>query len=163
MEKMNEIIERNVGLLTSLLIYSEFNFDQAHCFLPHAAHAAMGAVTVSEISVSNSAARALSLSTLLQTVDINALAAKAAIDPQLARAGLVALLPKLLELFGTGVAVADNEVLPHVMSGEGKSPFLFRARGLSRPHCPRAVTLSLLRASDQPNSRTVRCLPRSAG
>jgi hypothetical protein len=129
MEKMNEIIEHNVGLLTSLLIYSEFNFDQAHRFLPYAAQTVMGAVAVSEISVSNSAARALSLSTLLQTVDINALAAKAAIDPQLARAGLIALLPKLLELLGTGVAAADNEVLPDLMSGVGKRPFLFRAGG----------------------------------
>ena len=128
MEKMNEIIESNAGLLTALLIYSEFTFEQAKRFLPHAARTITGAEAASGVTVLNAAARTLSHSTLLQTIDINALAAKAAIDPALARAGLIALLPKLLELsstHGNGVAApaADKALQSDASSSADKKLF----------------------------------------
>lgn len=122
MDTMNEIIKNNAGLLTSLLIYREFNFEQATRFLPQAANAAMAVVKKEDLACMSLAGTPLSLEALLQKIDINLLAVTAAIEPELARSGVAALLPKLLELLGNGergftAAQGDRTMLLGAING----------------------------------------------
>ncbi len=98
MKIVNEIIEKNGGLLISLLVYREFSFDQATRFLPLMVNTAIDIMKQQEVALLLSASGAISMEALLQKIDINFLAEKIAIEPRLAESGVVVLLPRLLGL-----------------------------------------------------------------
>lgn len=100
MDIANRLIDTNGGLLTSLLIYKEFNFEQAVRFLPQAVSAVVKLVTYEGSVQLPSSDGAISHAKLLQKIDINLLAVNTSIDPVLAHAGVSELLPKILELLG---------------------------------------------------------------
>lgn len=102
MDIANRLIDTNGGLLTSLLIYKEFNFEQAVRFLPQAMSAVVKLVTYEGSVQLPSSDGAISLAKLMQKIDINLLAVNTSIDPVLAHAGITELLPKILELLGNG-------------------------------------------------------------
>lgn len=128
MNIVNEIIETNSGLLTSLLIYKEFNFEQASQFLPQAVRAIAAVISDEEVTAVSLAGSHLPVATLLRKVDINRLAVTAAIDVEQASAGVVALLPKLLELLGSNergfsAVLGERMVLFGAMAGNSGGSF----------------------------------------
>ncbi len=100
MDIANRLIDTNGGLLTSLLIYKEFNFEQAVRFLPQAMSVVVKLVTYEGSVQLPSSDGVISLAKLIQKIDINLLAVNTSIDPVMAHAGISELLPKILELLG---------------------------------------------------------------
>lgn len=128
MNRVNEIIETNSGLLTSLLIYKEFSFGQATQFLPQAVRAIAAVISDEHVATASAAGSHLPVATLLQKIDINLLAVAAAIDVEQASDGVAALLPKMLELLGSGecgftAVLGERMVLFGAIDGNGGGSF----------------------------------------
>lgn len=102
MNIVSEIVENNSGLLTSLLIYKEFRFDQASAFLPHAVRSIVAVVMEQADNDRFVSERSCAIATLMQQIDIPKLAADVAIDVERASTGVAALLPKVLEIMVCG-------------------------------------------------------------
>lgn len=108
----HRIIEANGGLLTSLLIYKEFSFDQAVRFLPQAIHAIVGAAIHEKKVQPTVLERNAFMVVLNERIDVGLLAMSASIDPAQVKEGILVLLPKVLELIdgnsGSGSAEIDG-------------------------------------------------------
>ena len=101
MDITNKIIEINGGLLTSLLIYKEFSFEESVRFLPEAVRTVVNVVSLQDISQFMSPEGRSSVMVLMQKIDIDLLALNTSIEPVLAKDGMLVLLPKIMGLISS--------------------------------------------------------------
>ncbi len=101
MDITNKIIEINGGLLTSLLIYKEFSFEQSVRFLPEAVRTVVNVVSLQDVSQFTSSDSTSSVMALMQKIDIDLLALNTSIEPILAKDGMLVLLPKIMGLISS--------------------------------------------------------------
>ncbi len=101
MDITNKIIEINGGLLTSLLIYKEFSFEQAVRFLPEAVRTVVNVVSLQDVSQFMLPDSTSFQVGVMQKIDIDLLALNTSIDPLLAEEGMSVLLPKIMMLIGS--------------------------------------------------------------
>lgn len=123
MHNVKQIIERNAGLLTSLLIYREFSFEEANRFLPQAVSEIVTLLATEDKRLLTARFHALDTS-LMQQIDIHSLAGAVAIDVDQARDGVSVLLPRLFDLIAHegDMELPEGEVFLSAPAGHGTRP-----------------------------------------